>query len=101
MVKSLILITIFFYLITLIQSSFLVYFPIFGMIFNLNLIFVFLINLFENPKKNLGLQSAVISGFFWDIFSSWPIGVGISILFLLAFFTKLIFRKYVRISFIR
>ena len=97
MLKALVLLVAIFYILALAQTSFLVHFQIFGMVLNASLLTVLLFNIFEKPQKNLGLYAAVISGFFLDIFSGRPFGFWILILFLIALFVKLIFRKYVRI----
>ena len=95
-----ILLVLIFYILALAQASFLVHFQIFGMVLNVSLILVVLINIFESPQKYLGLHGSLISGFFLDIFSTRPFGFWILIFFLVAIFIKLIFRKYVRIPFI-
>lgn len=96
-ISSVVALAIIFFILTLVQTSILVHFMIFGIVLNISLISVVLMNIFENPKSNLGLYAAVISGFFLDIFSMRPFGFWILILFLVALFIKLIFRKYVRI----
>lgn len=100
MLKALISLIIVFYVLVLLQTSFLVHFQILGMVLNVSLFLVVLINIFERPQKNLGLYSALAAGFFLDIFSTRFFGFWILILFLAALFVKLIFRKYVRIPFI-
>ncbi len=89
-----------FYFLVLIQTSFLVHFNILGIVPNLVLISVVLWNLFEKSKNYFGLYAAFIGGFFLDIFSSRFIGFYVLILFALAIFIKLIFKRYVRIPFI-
>lgn len=88
---------LFFYFLALLQTSFLIYFNILGIVPNIILILVILINLFEKPEQNLGLYSAFIGGFFLDIFSSNFIGFYILISAGIAIFLKFILRKYVRI----
>src|SRR4030042_3939473 len=100
MLRILIPIILILYLLALFQTSFLVHFQIFGMVLNVSLLLIVLINIFENPQKYLGLWSSLISGFFLDIFSTRPFGFWILIFFLAAIFIKLIFRKYVRIPFV-
>ena len=58
-----------FYILALLQSSFLVHFGILGYVLNFILIITIFINLFEESQKNLGIMSAFIGGFFLDIFS--------------------------------
>lgn len=93
---------LFFYILTLFQTSFLIHFKIFREEFfswGLNLVFlaVILINCFAPLKERSGIASAFIGGFFLDVFSEYFIGFHILILIALAFFIKFILRKHVRI----
>lgn len=94
--KKILILIVFFYFLVLIQTSFLVHFKIFSL-FNLIFVSQILITILEDPKKNQALFSALIAGFFWDIFSENFFGVGILILFLSSLFLKIILRKYVQI----
>lgn len=94
--KKTLLLIIFFYILVLLQTSFLAHFHIWGAVPNLVVIIVILINLFEKPQENSGIFSAVIGGFFLDIFSSHFIGFYILILVGLSLFIKFVFKKYVR-----
>ncbi|MBU2539830.1 rod shape-determining protein MreD [Patescibacteria group bacterium] len=85
--KPLILI-VFFYFISLIQNSFLVHFSIFGVIPNLVLILVCLFIFFEKTQTYYGLVSAVIGGFFLDIFSGSFIGISTLSLIIIYFLIK-------------
>jgi len=97
-VKKTLILIIFFYVLALLQTSFLVHFHILGIVPNFIFIAVILINLFEKPQKNSGILSAFIGGFFLDIFSSRFIGFNILILVGLSFFIKFILKKYVQFS---
>ena len=88
---------VFFYILVLLQTSFLVYFNIIGFIPNLILIAIVLINLFEEKEKNAGIYSAFIGGFFLDIFSEKPFGFYILISIAIAIFIKYVIKRYVRI----
>ncbi|KPJ71471.1 hypothetical protein AMJ50_01950 [Parcubacteria bacterium DG_74_3] len=99
--KKISLLIIFFYLIALIQTSFLIHFKILRFFPNLILVFQILLTLLEEPKEKLTLFSAIFAGFFWDIFSENPLGLGILILFSITFFLKLVLRKYVRFPFLK
>jgi len=96
--KNTIFILIFFYLLFIFQTSFLVHFPLKGYIINLLLIATFLFNILEAPEKNKGIFAAAILGFFWDIFSEKFIGYHILILVILALLIKTILVRYVRIK---
>jgi len=84
-----------FYFLVLAQISF---FPhLFS--FNLILLLVILINIFESEKRKTGLVSAFFGGFFLDIFSENFIGFWILILMTLSCLIKFGLKKYVQISF--
>ena len=91
---------ILFYLLILLQTTFLVHFNICGIVPNLVFISIIIWNIFEYPKKNLGLFSAGIGGFYLDVFSNRPMGFYILILIGLAVIIKFILKKYVQIPFL-
>ena len=95
--KKYLILIILFYLISLFQASFLIHFKIFSFFPNLILISQILITIFEDPKENLALFSSIPAGFFWDIFSENPFGLGIGVLFTISLFIKIILKEYVRI----
>lgn len=94
MIKKILLLIVFFYILAISQTSFFIHWKI---IPNLILIAVILINLFESPKEDSGLFAALWAGLFWDVFSQSPFGFYTLILLMVALFIKLIFKKYVRI----
>jgi len=94
--KNIFILIISLYIITLLQTSFLPYFSLWYLL-NLVLIFVFLINLFEDQEGRLGLLGAFFGGFFLDIFSQFFLGFWVIILLMMAVFIKLILRRYVRL----
>jgi len=96
--KNLILFTIFFYFLTLFQTSFLVHFSVKGVVINFVLVALFLINILEAAEKNSGVYAAGIAGFFLDIFSEKFVGFYILILIFLSLAIKIIFARYVRIK---
>lgn len=91
-----IVLAIFFYILILLQTSFLVPLNIGGFVPNLILIAVFLINIFESPRGSMGIFAAFFGGFFLDVFSSGIIGLQALVLLSLSLFIKLILRKYAR-----
>ena len=105
MLQKIIFFIFIFYILALIQGTFLVHFSVFGVVPNLVLILVVLINLFTAPSwSGAGILSAVIGGFFLDVFSSGYFGFfGFYTLFLLlvSFFLNFILKKYVEIPFIK
>jgi len=103
--RNVLFLIVFFYILVLLQTSFFVYFPLFfGIVLNWVSIAVILINLFEKQEGNLGIFSAIIAGFFLDIFSKgfpvfWGVNIGITgfyIIFLtaLAIFIKIFLKGY-------
>lgn len=98
MAKKFLILILLFYLLALFEASFLIHFEKLSRVPSLILILIILLNFLEKPEKNPGIFSAFIGGFFWDIFSSRPIGFHILILIILAIFIKLILSKYVRIQ---
>lgn len=95
MIKRFLTLSVVFYLLALLQTSFFVHFKIWGVIPNFILISVLLINVLEKPQKNTGILAGLIGGFFLDIFSSNFIGFYALILVASSFLIKVIFRKYV------
>ncbi len=79
----------------LLQSSFFVHFPIYGIIPNFLFLIVLVYNLLENHKEREGLYVAIFAGFWMDVFSIMPIGFYIAAFLLLAFLLKKILKKYV------
>lgn len=109
MVQKNLILALFFYLLMVLQTSFLVHFNIWGIVPNLILISVVFINLFTSHRSWLPVSSAFIGGFFLDVSSSQFIGWHVFILLGLAAFIavlrryiapkgaiKVILRKYVR-----
>jgi rod shape-determining protein MreD len=97
MLRRIILLIVIFYFLALFQSSLFPYFGILGFVANLTLLSVILINIFIHDTY-FGLFSAVIGGFFWDVFSSQFFGYHVLILLLIASLIQIILKKYVRTS---
>ena len=95
------LIVIVIYLLVLFETSFFVHFNIPYISINILLVLTIIWNIFEETKKSTGILIAFTSGFFLDIFSSRFMGYNIIILLISAYFIKFIFRKYVRIPFVK
>lgn len=91
--KKVLILILFFYILALFQTSFLVHFRL----LNFLLILVIFINLFERTGGNSGLFSALIGGFFLDIFSERLLGFHILILLLLAFLIKMVLKRYIQL----
>jgi rod shape-determining protein MreD len=104
MIKKIIFLVFFFYLLALIQTSFLIHFNLSGIVPNFVLITIFFINLFERPEKKLGIVSAFLGGFYLDIFSlsfSGFFGFYTLISLALSLFIKFILRKHVSLPSIK
>ena len=97
-------IIIFFYILVLFQTSFLVHFSIFqrGLLtYGFILILIAFLNFFTPHNQWWGIGSAFAAGFFLDIFSGSFIGFHILILVGLAIFIKFILQKHVQIPIIK
>ncbi|MBL7142414.1 MAG: hypothetical protein ISS83_02045 [Candidatus Pacebacteria bacterium] len=104
MIKRILFFIFFFYLLILIQTSFLVHFNIWGIMPNLVLLAVILINVF-GPGRESAIISSVVGGLYLDIFSlSGFLGFFGSytlILILFSLFLKIVLKQYVRIPIIK
>lgn len=92
--KKILVSIIFFYILALVQTSFLIHFDIFGVSLNLILIAVILINFFEKAERRRGLAVAAIGGLYLDLFSNLQIGVSILALFVLALLIKRALKRF-------
>jgi rod shape-determining protein MreD len=86
-----------FYILILFQTSFLVHFNIMGVIPNLMLLAVVLINFIEEPGRKLGIFAGFLGGLFLDVFSSNFLGFYILISLAVALFFKYAVRRQIRI----
>jgi len=88
-----------FYILILVQTSFLVHFSIFSGRFRepiLILIAIVFINLFESETKFLGIFSGIVGGLFLDVFSENFFGFYILIGLGISLFIKFVLKKYVQ-----
>jgi rod shape-determining protein MreD len=86
--KKILISIILFYILALVQTSFLIHFDIYGANLNLILIAIVLISFFEKAERRRGLVVAAIGGFYLDLFSNLQIGVSILALVVLVFLIK-------------
>ena len=86
--KKFLLVILFFYILSLLQTSFFASFAILGKIPNLILVSAVFFLILENPKENFGFFVAGSGGFFIDIFSNYPLGAAIIFMLFLAFVLK-------------
>lgn len=94
MFKQVLILIAAFYILVLLQASFL---PHFLPWVNFVLPAVLLINLFERPEKHLGIFAAVLGGFLLDVFSGRMTGFYTAILFVSAMALKAILKNYIRL----
>ncbi len=85
------------YFIFIIESGLMIHLS--GIIPNLLILYALFFNVFENSFRKRGLLVAGFCGLFFDVISSYPLGIFSGIFLLLAFILKLILQKYVRIPF--
>lgn len=100
MLKKIIFFIFFFYVLILIQTSFLVQFNVFGIVPNLILMAIILINIFTSVPDASGLAAAFIGGIYLDIFSPSFFGFfGFYTLvsLLISLLLKFILKNYVKI----
>jgi len=90
---KLFLVTLFFFILFVIQTT--IFFPVL-LIIIIALLFLWLF--FEKPEQPDGIILSGFVGFFWDLFSSGPLGLYFSIFLLSAILLKLFLNKYVQIS---
>ena len=62
------------YILTILQTSFVVHFFPHGLILNLVVLSIIVFSIFEKPDSHFGLFAALFGGFFLDMFSTKPIG---------------------------
>jgi len=87
--KKALILFLFFYILSLIQTSFLIHFQSFiGQIPNLILISAILFFFLEDPKKSFSFFVAFLGGFFIDLWSNQFLGTSIVLLIILAFILK-------------
>jgi len=93
--KKLLVITFLFYIIALLQNSFLIHYNLFGVVPNLIFILFFIIVFFEKRNSTgqtvndyLAIFTAVIAGVFLDIFSYTYLGPSIILLIIIGLLVK-------------
>ena len=94
-IKILLILT-FWFLITILQTSFLSIFTN----FNLMIALLIIVNLIENPENNLGLLSAFIGGLFLDLNSTYPFGLFTLGLVLFSIIIKFLLSKFLKIPYV-
>jgi rod shape-determining protein MreD len=93
MIKKAISIIFLLYLLAMLQASFFVHF--FDYIPNLILIVIILVNLFEKQENYFGVFTALIGGFYLDVFSGRFFGLYLLLSFFISFFIKLVVKDYI------
>jgi len=86
--KKIIILTLFFYILVLLQTSFLVHFSFHGIVPNLLLVSLIIFLFLEKHRNYSGFLLAGIGGFFLGLFSSYSMAVPIISLILVAFLMK-------------
>ncbi|MFH1181192.1 MAG: hypothetical protein V1705_02165 [bacterium] len=97
MIKKYFLLLFSAYFLALIQASFWPHLNLNPYFFNVVLIGVILLNLFERRTGEMGFFFALASGFFLDIFSSFFIGFWVLMLAGASFFIKAFLKKWINI----
>lgn len=97
MIKNIVLLTIFFYFLSIFQSSFFIHIEWIGAFPLLTLIFLVAILFLNRKKIELGLFGAAIAGLFLDLFSAKPFGFHVLLFLFFALLVNFVFLKYVRV----
>lgn len=87
-----------FYILTLLQKSFLSHFALQGAFPNIVLIALLLFIFFENPQDNFSKRAGFIAGFFLDIFSNLPLGIATFSLVSIAFVSKRVLENFQKVN---
>ena len=85
-----------FYSLILLQESFFVHF--FNYLPNIVLITIFFINFFEDKEEDFGIFISLVGGLFLDLSSESFFGFYILTSLLMAFFIKIVLKKYVQLN---
>ncbi len=104
MFKKFLLLVLGLYFLTLLQTSFSVFFDVRGMVPNLVFIAVIFLNLFTSSRFWWGEISAFVGGFYLDVFSFSVTGFfGLYTLILVssALFIRFVFKRHVKIPVIK
>jgi rod shape-determining protein MreD len=87
-----------FYFFVLLQASFVPHFVFWGIVPNIVLVSVILINLFEKSDGKSGLISAIFAGFLLDIFSGRFVGFYMLICLGISVFIKYVLKNYIKLQ---
>mgnify|MGYP000430373039 FL=1 len=93
--KEGLLIVFAFFILSLLQVSFLPHFPILGWVINIVLLSLILVAALGSVK--IGVEAALTGGFFLDIYSHLPFGFWMILSLTLFFIIRYIVRNYVRL----
>lgn len=110
MIKKLLTLVVFLYVLILVQTSFLAHFNVFQFLSNFVLIFAVGLNFFglsffwgsrsarpEWQKTCREFGPAFVGGLFWDIFSDCFLGFHVLALLALVIFMNFVFKNYIRL----
>ncbi len=80
----------------ILQTTFLFRLDIFGLKFNVVILYIVFLNLFEKEERETGLWIGGLGGFLLDLYSSYYFGIFTIGLFILSLVLKTIRRKYLK-----
>lgn len=95
-IVKILLIILFWFFLTILQTSFISIFTD----FNLVVALILIINLIEDPESNFGLLSAFLGGLCLDLNSTLPFGVFTISLILFSIIAKFILSKFLKIPYV-
>ncbi|MDD4358811.1 MAG: hypothetical protein PHY30_03285 [Candidatus Pacebacteria bacterium] len=93
---KIVLIALFWFLLMLIQTSFISIFTDFNFI----VLLIVIINLIENPESNFGLLSAFLAGIFLDFNTTYYFGIFTLGLVLFSLTAKIVLLKFLKIPYV-
>ncbi|MFW6283318.1 MAG: rod shape-determining protein MreD [Minisyncoccales bacterium] len=94
--KRFLIFFIFLILVTILQTTFFFSFDIFGIKFNLVILYIIFLNLFEKENKETGLWIGGIGGFLLDLYSSYYFGFFTIGMLISSLIIKIIRRNYLK-----
>ncbi len=83
-------------LLVVLQTTFLFRFDLYGINFNIVILYILFLNLFEKEEKETGLWIGGIGGFLLDLYSSYYFGAFTIGLLISSLLIKIIRRKYLK-----
>ncbi len=98
--KKNLFVVVIFLLFNLGKTAFLANINLFGLYFNPLVLAVVFVNIFERPERNSGFLAALLTGFFWDLYSQDLFLVRTAALLAISLLIKNLNRKYLHLPYL-